>query len=97
MSNIDCQLILSDGTEINFENISYSVPTVCRYEFETMVHDFHASTVTNLIDIGNCVGRLKVTYELFGHPCVKPDSFEKIVPIIRRYYSHGHSGRGGRG
>jgi hypothetical protein len=88
LSNIDCRLILGDGTEIDFEHISYSVSRVCLYEFDTMVHSFQASAVTNLTDIRNSVGRLKVTYELFHHPCMKPDSFERIVPIIKRYYRH---------
>ena len=87
MKSIDCQLILQDGTEITFEDISYSVAIVCEYSFNTMVHNFYASTVTNLNDINQSLALLKVIYHISftGHPCEEPESFEKIVPIIKRY------------
>jgi len=87
MRSIDCQLILEDGTEIDFEDISYLVDIICKYSFNTMVHNFYASTITNLNDIEQSLALLKVKYHISftGHPCEEPDSFKRIVPIIKRY------------
>ncbi|MFZ1036549.1 MAG: hypothetical protein WAU61_11680 [Smithella sp.] len=87
MKNIDCKLILLDRTEIDFDYISYSVAIICEYAFQTMAHNFQASTITNLTNIEQSLGVLKVNYHISftGHLFEKSRSFEKIVPIIKRY------------
>lgn len=85
MKNLECLLILQDGTTIAFDEIEYSVG--CEYALETMAHSFLASTITNLTNIKSGLARLRVTYHLSftGHPYEEPNSFEKIVPLVRRY------------
>ena len=85
MKDIDCSLVLQDGTTISFDEISYSKS--CEYALETMSHSFLASTITELTDIKSGLARLRVKYHIsfVGHPCEKPHSFERIVPVIKRY------------
>lgn len=78
MKSIGCLLILHNGTEITFENISYSMAGFCEYAFETMAHRFYASTVTNLYETKYSLALLGVTYHISftGHPYEEPDYFE---------------------
>ena len=56
-------------------------------QFQTMAHNFQASTITNLTNIEQSLGVLKVNYHISftGHLFEKSRSFEKIVPSIKRY------------
>jgi len=88
MKSINCRLALQDGTEIDFRHISYSVGIMCGYAFQTMAHDFWASTITDLTDIEQSLALLRVTYHISfaGHAYKELRSFEKVVPIIKRYF-----------
>jgi hypothetical protein len=87
MKSIDCLLILEDGTEIPFDNTSFSVHTICEDAFQVMAHNFQASTVTGFSDIKRCLARLRVSYHISftGYPYEKPDHFEKVVSVVKRY------------
>ena len=85
LKDIKCYLTLEDKTKIELDEISIS--GACDYAFDTMVHSFKASTITNLTDIPDKIGLLELFYHISftGHPAEEPDNFEIVVPIIRRY------------
>jgi hypothetical protein len=88
MRDISCLLILPDGTEIDFDNISYSHCAFFEFAFDTMAHRFKASTITDLTSIKPSLALLRVNYNISftGHHYEEAESFEKVVPIIRRYH-----------
>jgi len=85
LKSIECCLILQDGTKVDFDKILYSCS--CEYALETMKHHFSASTITNLTDIhgGLAVLHVKYHFNFTGHSHEEPNSFEKIVPLVKRY------------
>ena len=87
MKSIDCQLMFEDGSTIPFDTISYSTCTICRFAFQTMAYHFYASVVTQRTEIRERLARLTVRYHFSftGHELERPSSFDKIVPIVKRF------------
>lgn len=85
LKDIRCYLTLENGDKIELEEISISVD--CIYGFETMIHSFKASTVTNYKNIIDKVGLLELYYHISfaDHPSEEPEQFELSVPLIKRY------------
>lgn len=84
LKNISCRLTLPSGKVIEFDHIRYS--DSCKYEMETMVHDFWASAVTDVKTIKHVVGILRLDYHISftGHPYEKPNFLETVVPLVDR-------------
>lgn len=83
---ISCQLTLPSGESFLFDKVGYSDPTWCKYEIETMVHEFWASAVVDMPRLEDRVGVLRLDYHLSftGHPYEKPSYFETVVPLVER-------------
>lgn len=90
LRDISCELTLSSGVVIPFDEIGYSHAVNCKYEMETMVHDFWASAVADMPIIKDGVGILRVDYHLSftGHPSETPKFFEIVVPLLKRTSRH---------
>ena len=86
LKDISCQLTLPTGEVILFDRVAFTDVLTCKYEINTMVHDFWASAIADLPTIKDRVGTLRVDYHLSftGHPCETPTFFELVVPLIKR-------------
>ena len=86
LKEISCRLTLPSGEVIVFDKISYSDDLTCKYELNTMVHDFWASATTDMHPIKDSVATFRVDYRISftGHPSEESRYFETIVPLIRR-------------
>lgn len=86
LKDISCQLTLATGEIIALPNVSYCDWTFCKYEGDTMVHEFWANGVSDMPTIKNGIGTLRVTYRLSftNHPCEGYESFDVVVPLVRR-------------
>lgn len=83
---ISCSLKLPNRDSVVFDEVGYADPTWCNYELETMVHEFWASTVTDMPVLEDRLGTLRLDYHLnfTGHPYEEPAFFEVIVPLVKR-------------
>lgn len=86
LKEISCRLTLPSGEVIVFDKISHSYDLTCKYELDTMVHDFWASATTDMHTIEDSVATFHMDYRISftGHPSEEPRCFETIVPLIRR-------------
>jgi len=86
LKHISCNLTLSSGEVVVFDQVSFTEDLTCKYEMETMVHGFWASAIADMPVIKDTVARLRVDYHLSftGHPSETPAFFEAVVPLIRR-------------
>jgi len=69
-----------------FDDIAFSDATICKFDLDTMVHDYWASARTNRGAIRNSVGTLKLDYRISftGHPSETGQSLEMVVPLLKR-------------
>ena len=74
------------GEIVTLPNWSYSDWTFCKYEGDTMVHDFWANGVADMPTIKDGIGTLRVTYRLgfTNHPSEGYESFDAVVPLVKR-------------
>ena len=74
---------------IEFEHHSIGVAPSHPYDLNTMVHDFHATTISNLTDIEACLAELNLTYRMCftGHPAETAESIRKLAPIRKMFFS----------
>ncbi len=86
LRDISCTLTFQTGKTMEFEEVSYTEALECKYQLNTMVHGFWASGTTEMKEMENGVGRLRLSYLLSftGHPSEEPSFVEYVVPIIRR-------------
>jgi len=86
LRTLSCRLTLSEGKDIDFDEVGFTEDLEAEYKFNTMVHGFSASAVTDLASIRNTVAKLRLDYHISftGHPTEEPDCLELIVPVLRR-------------
>jgi hypothetical protein len=91
LSSISCHLRFADGDEIEFDEVSFTEQTQAEYKLDVMVHGFHASAVTDMDTIRNTVANLRVDYSFSftGGPDEITDSFQAVVPLVRRSTVYG--------
>lgn len=95
LKDISCHLIFSTGRIITFQDVSYSDEVICKFESNVMVHDFWARGVGSMPVIRNGIGTLRVDYRLSftGHDAEDYESFEMVVPLIKRETVYDRSAR----
>src|SRR5262245_48733897 len=64
LKDISCHLTLNSGRIIDFQDVSYSDSVLCKFENNTMVHDFWAHGVGNMPVIKNGIAALRVDYRI---------------------------------
>jgi hypothetical protein len=78
-------MILGDGSEIEFDDVSIALAPIVDYELGVETRSFHASTVTNLSRIMFPAVRIRLEYLYGSHPMLEIDTYERIAPIVKRY------------
>ena len=74
-----------------FDEVAYTEDTEAEYKLNTMVHGFWASAVIDMTTIRNTVAKLHMDYHFIftGHETETPESFEAIVPLVKRTTAYG--------
>lgn len=90
LKKLSCTLKPPSGEPILFDEIGYADEIWCDYEIETMVHQFWASTVTDIPRLEDRVGSFRIDYQISftGHPYEEPAFFEAVVPLVKRESSY---------
>lgn len=85
LKDISMHLELASGEHVYFDEIIISETSMC-YEMGVMIYDFSASSVIDLTEMRNTVGRLFVNYHLCftGHSTEEPETMNIIVPVIKK-------------
>jgi hypothetical protein len=85
LKHLSCHLTLASGRIVDFRDVSFSDAVICDYEKNTMVHDFWANAIADLLEIKNGIGTLRIDYRISftGHDG-EYEYFETIVPLIKR-------------
>lgn len=91
LRSISCRLKFASGEEIEFDEVAYTEDTEAEYKLNTMVHGFWASAVTDMETIRNTVAKFRMDYHLSftGHETETAESFEAIVPLVKRSTVYG--------
>jgi hypothetical protein len=91
LRDISCHLRFASGKEIEFDEVAFTEDIEAAYSLSTMVHGFWASAVTDMGTIRNGVATFRMGYRLSftGHETETPESFEVIVPLIKRSTVYG--------
>ncbi len=86
LRDISCKLTLTTGQVVIFDDISWGEWTFCKYERDTMVHEFLARAIADMPTIADGIGTLRVDYRFSftNHPSEGFESFEVVVPLIKR-------------
>jgi hypothetical protein len=86
LRSISCHLRLGSGKEIEFEEVAYTEDTEADYKLNTIVHGFWSSAVTDMDTIQNTVATFRMDYRISftGHEIEMAESFETVVPLVRR-------------
>lgn len=78
-------MILSDGSEIEFDPPSIASAPSVDYELGVETRSFHASTVTNFKQVIFPAVRIRLEYQYGKHPMLDIDTYERIAPMVKRY------------
>ena len=91
LRSISCHLRFASGEEIEFDEVAYTEDMEAKYKLNTMVHGFWASGVTDMDTIRNTVANFRMDYHLSftGHESETAQSFETVVPLVRRTTVYG--------
>jgi len=90
LRDISCKLTLPSKQVIIFDEIAFTEDPICKFDMETMVHDFWAAGIADLKVIRNGLGTLRLDYRISftGHTSEKAQSLEVVVPLIKRTSSY---------
>jgi hypothetical protein len=91
LRSISCHLMFASGNEIEFDEVAFTEDTEAEYKLGTMVHGFWASAVTDMDTIRNTVATFRMDYRISftGHEDETAESFQAVVPLVRRSTVYG--------
>lgn len=90
LRNISCHLTWGSGHEVEFDEVGFTEGVEAPFQLNTMMHGFSASAVTDMKEIRDTVGKLRLDYliSFTGHPSEEPGCFEAVVPMLRRHSAY---------
>jgi len=91
LRSVSCHLRFASGTEIEFDEVSFTEATEAEYKLDVMVHEFRASAVTDMETIRSTVANFRMDYSFSftGGEDEIAGCFEAVVPLIRRSTVYG--------
>jgi hypothetical protein len=84
LRDFHCSFTLPNDYTIEFDKTAIGVRYFFPHEFNILAHTFHASTISDLRELEDCLAKLNIVYRISftGHPSEGSETLQKIVPVV---------------